>query len=458
MLNNKILNIMCILTLFFIGCEKEATSNIEPENEISSRSSWKIIQQEILDKSCAGCHSVGTSFGSQSGLILTADVAYENLINKEPHNQGAKDDGLELVGTEGLASLYKSYLWEKINAPDKDHFYADHPQYGEIMPLGMDFLTNGQLEFIRQWIVAGAPETGAVSDSSLLQDSLRFADVLFEPLQPPEIGVQYHIGPFDVAPNSELEFFQRSDGDTTGPIYITRYEIMMRPNSHHYILYGFQNYMPSAFVPPKDVMRNLRYPNGGINISTLASMQYHIFGLGTQWRRLDYSLPPGVALYYSNEFGFDHNPHYFNYSDTTILGELYVNVHMIDPSEVEKVARVLQIGDQGFNLPKGEITTVTDEWYSDQKMYVFELFSHAHELNTEFAIEIAGGDRDGELIYVSYDYSHPPVLKLDPPLEINQGEGFRLIATYDNWREYDVSFGFLSTDEMMILFGKYYTD
>ena len=45
------------------------------------------------------------------------------------------------------------------------------------------------------------------------------------------------------------------------------------------------------------------------------------------------------------------------------------------------------------------------------------------------------------------------MLKLDPPLEINQGEGFRLIATYDNWREYDVSFGFLSTDEMMIFFG-----
>ena len=66
------------------------------------------------------------------------------------------------------------------------------------MPLGMDFLTNGQLEFIRQWIVAGAPENGAVADSSLLQDSIRFVDVLFEPLQRPEVGVQYHIGPFDV--------------------------------------------------------------------------------------------------------------------------------------------------------------------------------------------------------------------------------------------------------------------
>ena len=28
----------------------------------------------------------------------------------------------------------------------------------------------------------------------------------------------------------------------------------------------------------------------------------------------------------------------------------------------------------------------------------------------------------------------------------------------DNWRDYDVGFGFLSTDEMMIAFGKYYTD
>ena len=326
MLKNKICTVLCITGLFFIGCEKDTASNVEPVNDISGRSSWKIIQQEILDNNCAGCHSVGTSFGNQSELILTADVAYENLINREPHNQAAQDDGLELLGTEGLASLYKSYLWEKINAPDKDHFYADHPQYGEIMPLGMDFLTNGQLEFIRQWIVAGAPENGAVADSSLLQDSIRFVDVLFEPLQRPEVGVQYHIGPFDVPPNSEVEFFQRSDGDTTGPIYITRYELMMRPNSHHYILYGFQSYMPSLFVPPEGVMRNIRYANGNYNLSTIASMQYHVFGLGTQWRRLDYSLPPGVALYYSNEFGFDHNPHYYNYSDTTIIGLSLIHI------------------------------------------------------------------------------------------------------------------------------------
>ena len=38
------------------------------------------------------------------------------------------------------------------------------------MPLGLDFLTNGELEFIRQWIIAGA-ETGVVADESLLSDT-----------------------------------------------------------------------------------------------------------------------------------------------------------------------------------------------------------------------------------------------------------------------------------------------
>ena len=455
----KVILLCLIMGVFFTGCEKDSPASIEEvTQDFTGRNTWKIIQQDILDQSCTDCHTVGTSFAEQSDLILTADVAYSQLIDRVPHNQAAIDDGLELVGTEGLSSLYKSYLWEKINAPDKDHFYGDHPFYGSIMPMGLDYLTNGQLEFIRQWIVAGAPNSGVVADSTILQDTVRFEDFLFEPLALPESGIQYHIEPFEVQPNSEVEFFMRTTGDTSGPVYISRYELMMRPNSHHYILYGFSNSTPAALLPPEGVVRPIRDENGDYILSTFLSMQYHVFGLGTQWRRLDYSLPPGVALYYPNVHGFDHNPHYFNYSDTTIIGEVYVNVHMVDPSEVERIAHILQIGDNSFYLPKGQVTTVVEEEYFDQTLYVFELFSHAHELNTEFAIEIAGGERDGELVYISYDYEHPPVLELDPPLVINPGEGFRLIATYDNWRDYDVSFGFLSTDEMMILFGKYYTD
>ena len=49
-------------------------------------------------------------------------------------------------------------------------------------------------------------------------------------------------------------------------------------------------------------------------------------------------------------------------------------------------------------------------------------------------------------------------MKFDPPLVVNRGETIRLKATYDNWTDEIVTFGFRSTDEMMILFGAYYAD
>jgi len=111
MIKNNFLYVCVIVGLFFTGCEKDSPASIEEETqEFTGRSTWKIIQQDILDQSCTSCHMVGTSFAEQSDLILTADVAYSQLINRVPHNQVAIDDGLKLVGTEGLPSLYKSYL------------------------------------------------------------------------------------------------------------------------------------------------------------------------------------------------------------------------------------------------------------------------------------------------------------------------------------------------------------
>ena len=93
-------------------------------------STWDTIQHDIFASNCVSCHRVGTSFARQSGLVLTPDLAYSRLLNSVPRNTAAAQDGLVLLSNEGLAGLFKSYLWEKINAPDQEHFYADHPNYG----------------------------------------------------------------------------------------------------------------------------------------------------------------------------------------------------------------------------------------------------------------------------------------------------------------------------------------
>jgi hypothetical protein len=419
-------------------------------------STWQIIQQQIFDRNCTSCHSAGTYFARQSGLVLTSDVAYSQLVNVAPANAAAKGDGLLRVGTKGLESLYKSFLWEKINAPDQEHFYRDHPQYGSLMPLGAPPLTNGELEFIRRWIVAGAPQNGVVADRALLQDTTRFQTPAFAPLPKPANGMQLRLGPFDVAPNFDRELFSYSPLNHAQDLFIERVEITMRPGSHHFLLATFQENTPSYIMPPPNVIRDIRDSNGNYIYQNLLTMQYHKFFAGTQWPLMNYHFPPGVALRLPANSGLDMNSHYANRSSTIIKGEVYANLHFAEPAKIKHVAEVLQLSNFDINLPPQKITTLTKTFTFSERTHIFQLVSHAHEHMTEFKVEVAGGPRNGEVVYIAYDWAHPPILKIDPPLVLEPGQGLKLIVTYNNWTNRTLTFGLLSQDEMMILFGYFY--
>ena len=420
-------------------------------------STWDIIQNDIFEPNCIMCHDHGSYFAEQSGLILAEDIAYEELINVTPTNIHAAEDGLVLVGTNGIASVYDSFLWEKINANNYEHFYDDHPEYGSIMPMGMDFLTNGQLEFIRQWIIAGAPDSGNVASEVLLEDTTIFEIPDFASLPIPENGVQFHIGPFDVSPQSEREFFYFTEVDTQDYLYINRIETAMAPGSHHFVTYTFDDELPLP-LPPTEVYRDLYNQDGSYNNGTLAYMAYNKFITGSQTRFFDYSLPEGVALKIDPTYGFDLNSHYANYSDETIQGEVYNNYHFVNPSDVNHIAEILQINADNLVLPPGDTTTINHIEWTNETMSIFQLWSHAHKLNLDFKIYlVTQSDPDyREQIYLAMDWEHPPIVEYDPPLVLHSGDGLELEATFYNDTDETVYFGLLSTDEMMILFGLYY--
>jgi len=424
-------------------------------------STWEVIQSEILNQNCTlSCHVQGSSFAEQSNLILTDDAAYAQLVNALPHNTAALSDGLLRVGTEGLPSLYTSFMWEKINAPDHEHFYTDHPYYGAIMPLGLPVLTNGELDFIREWILAGAPEEGEIADTLLLEDTTRYDPPQFEILPPPENGIQLHLGPFEISSGLDREFFYYNPIVETEDIFIKSVEITMRPGSHHFIAYTFNQSMPDILYPEPYEYRDLRDENGNYIQENMIQMAFHKFGVGTQWPRMDYHFPPGIALRIDPNFGFDLNSHYINFTDTTMTGEVYLNLHTLQPGQVVKEANILTMNNGNINLPPNQVTTLTHTfWVGDifpEPISIFQLFSHAHQHMLEFRVFIEGGEQDGELVYVAFDWEHPPILELDPPLYLEMNQGLTLEATYDNWTDETLEFGFLSTDEMMILFGYYY--
>lgn len=440
------------LVLFLLGSCSDSQKLMD-DNEIST---YDIIQSRIWDRYCINCHNSNSAFGRQSSLILSPESSYEQLLNILPANQAAASDGLVRVSDLGLEGLYRSYLWEKINYPDFAHFYEDHAQYGELMPFGGPSLSYGELEFIRKWIIAGAPRTGVVAEESLLGDSLRFEipESEFTRLEPPSQGIQLHLGPFDVEANSEREFFFFSELNNPEEFYINRYEINMREGSHHFILYDF----PGEVKPNPGEYRDFYDQNGSLNLGTALSILNQRFVIGTQTRKTEYRFPAGVALKVKARKGFDLNSHYVNRSNERKIGEVSVNLHTIPKEQVERVAENLFESYQDIVLPPNQITTLSRTSRFNKRMHIFQLTSHAHENLIEYKVFIDGGLRDGELVYFSKDWEHPPLLQIDPPLVLEAGEGLRSVATYNNKTARTLRFGLRSTDEMMIVFGMYYTD
>ena len=438
---------LCLLLL--MSCQEPVDEKID--------TSWSILYKQVLQPNCSNCHMNGSAIQKQSGLDFSSSAVYNDLVGVVPKNLAATEDGLLRVSTEGgMKGLTQSYLWEKINIYDQEHFLNDHPEYGQLMPPGGNVLTDGELQFVRSWIEAGAPATGIVVDEDVLLNTDRYIPEAFTMLDPPTNGIQLHLGPFDVQPNYEREFFQFTALDQNSDMYVNRIEIEMRRGSHHFLLYTFNENTPQQILPSYDQPRELRNENSIINLSTLYQMQFHKFFGGTQWSRLDYRLPDGVALKIPQGSGLDQNSHYVNRTDSVMTGEVYTNLHTINKEDVAYVAELFDFNNTDIYLPPKKVTTLTKTFILDEKYYMGQVFSHAHEKMQEFVVEIVGGQRNGEVIYWTNDWEHPPIINFDPPIEINAGEGLKLIATYNNPTNDPVTFGYRSVDEMMILFGWYY--
>ena len=423
-------------------------------------STWQKIQQDILDRNCISCHSAGTSFATQSGLVLTQDVAYGHLVGVPPKNSAAASDGLLRVSAVGgFAGLQQSFIWEKINAAEQNHFYNDHPNYGQLMPLGLPYLTNGELAFIKTWITAGAPAIGVVADVALLNDATRFSPPAFKVLQPPSKGMQFHLGPFDVWPaqvfDRELLYFEPRV--TSQDLYVSRYEISMRPGSHHFILF---NYPAGKPTPTPQVYRDLRNQQGvldwNIALQLFDLFPFHAF-VGTQTPYANYHFPPGVALRLPAGSGFDLNSHSVNRTGQTQIGEVYVNLFTVERSEIEHVAEYSSFGNIDINIPPNSVTTISKVDSFPDTRHLIAMYTHAHEHMLEFSVTRVGGPRDGELLYWTNDWAHPPILELDPPLTMNAGDKIKLTTTYKNTTNRTIEFGPLSSDEMQFVFYTYFT-
>jgi hypothetical protein len=444
-----VLGVTVAVALNALSCQKADTDVAEPDGV----SSFNLIQEKILTPSCAtaGCHASEKDPGfAQHGLVLAEGRAYQNLVGVDPKNSAAKTDGLKRV--KAYASL-ESLLYHKVTVTASHH---SGRQYGNPMPLGGLPLSDGQVEFIRRWIDAGAPKTGIIADEKLLE-AVPVNALSYEPLAAPTAGtgIQMRISPFDIRPNFERELFTHKAVGNAQDMYVNRFEIKMRSGSHHFVAYDFRN---KNLLPNLNDIRDLRNSDNSLNLLTTVSMANHVYLVGAQAQYTNYTFPEGVALLIPAGASLDLNSHYVNRTDSIMKGEAQLNLYTVDRSKVQRVVKPLDLGNLNLVIPAQSRVTLTKSFLFDKPCKVLTLTSHMHKLGEKFVIRIKGGARDGEIVYTSTDWAHPDIVTFPVAISLQKGEGLTSEITYNNTTSKGVRFGLTSEDEMGIIFGYYYDE
>lgn len=439
-----------LLFMFLVVLNTSALSH-EGENHAYEEqpSTWLQIQRSVFDRKCLSCHVEGTAFARQSGLVLTEGDAYEQLVDAPPKNLAAAADGLLLVSGQG--SLENSFLWLKVDAANREHFYNAHPQYGSMMPLGDFPLTNGEIELIRQWILAGAPREGKVVDAHVLEDTSKHEIPDFKPLAKPDHGVQLRVGPFRVPANRDREIYQFHRLDNPEPVFVNKIEMSMAPGSHHIVLWAKHGLNGN---PPDGVIRDLYDPVDDGILNNITLMRDHYVLGAAQTPNYIYEFPPGTALRLEPNTGLDINSHYAR-SPNELQGEVYINLHYAQPDEVLNVAEIMWLNNTRVYIPPQTELTFTDYHLANEETHIFQMWSHGHEALQEFWIYVSepGDATSFELVYYSDDWEHPPLINYSPPLTLQEGQRIKYVARYHNSTDQAKPFGVKSTDEMMMVFG-----
>ncbi|MFN8599700.1 MAG: hypothetical protein U0842_04475 [Candidatus Binatia bacterium] len=203
-------------------------------------STFDAIQAEIFEKH--GCtQDVCHGSAKQGGLELTRGVAYQNIFD-------VRALGSTLKRVEP-GDKTRSYLFLKLAA-------ATAPGSVEItgapMPNGLPPLGDDELEAVRRWIYAGAPETGTVDGTATLLNGCLPPPkpITIKPLDPPAPGdgVQFVLPTVFLAKKHEQEvcfatYYDISAQvptefqDPSGKYFrFAGQELRQDPQSHHLVL------------------------------------------------------------------------------------------------------------------------------------------------------------------------------------------------------------------------------
>lgn len=418
----------------------------------------------IFQANCITCHDATSPAG---GLNLSAasSTVYTSIVNANPNNPAALARGDKRIKP---GDPHRSFLLRKCqNGLDIDNgLFAGE---GNAMPSGVSLpLTNNDIELIRQWVYAGAPQTGNVVNTTMINKYYSGYGIdnvpVTHPLPTDPGSFQIHVGKVFLDTLSEMEYFLKHSLNLPDTVEVNRIELFLPTQSHHYIIYKF---LPGAESSFADGIR-IQNPITGAG----SSSGYNTMVSAFQASRND-SLPPGTAYQWETTSTLDLNHHFFNTNiDSVLAADVYFNVYTQPKGTAANIMYSDIITNTSIFIPNTSTNvsfTSADYDASATNMWnIWLLSSHTHKYGVDFDIFLRNpGGSTGTQIYEGfynndytfnqgyYDWEHPPVERFDPLLTMDPRNGIIQKATFNNDGPSSVFFGLTTNDEMMLYFIQY---
>jgi len=418
----------------------------------------------IFQSKCTGCHNSSVNTNLNMNFAASASVLYGQLVNKAPVNPVAKTKGDKRIDP---GYPHRSYLLRKCNNNlDADNGLTSG-EGGVMPPAPSPALSNPEIELIRQWVLKGAPQTGNVVDTAIVNTFYRGKGILgiSQPLTPPlpGQGTQIHLGRIFLDTNSESEVFIKYDFRLPQDTEIYKMEILQPAQSHHFVIYKFYPGLDKNFPSG---LRDTTLPSHG------SADMVSIFSPKTK----NITLPTGTAFLWEKGSVLDLNYHFYNENPDSVLAlDLYLNVYTQQKGTAQSIMYTRYFADLTISIPQDttkEYTFTTAAYDSSEANYwmVWRLYSHTHKYGTDYDIYLRNpdGSKGAQEYEGFYDFDYQfnqgfyafgveaAQRVIYPFLQVNPWNGFVHEAKYKNYGGPDpVTWGLTSKDEMMAMVMQY---
>lgn len=321
----------------------------------------------------------------------------------------------------------------------------------------------------------GTGGTGGAGPSCPTNSGYEGDDVCIPPPAPGE-GIQLHVGPrtydaaavapFLLAPNTENVSCYFSKTSNTAQMYYFREQIRMRPHTHHLIMTIISQDHPDGWGPCIDIF-------GGGATGSIMGSQTPIRDIPDTPQTAPENV--GLARVLPPHAQVQYQLHYYNFTPSPILREVWVNLYSMDPSEAtQPITSAGMIGGLDLAVPPNSQQVARYGCSTNATGRIYDIFGHYHAHTERFTMwRVRGTERLN--VYESFDWVHPANFTYDSvnqnpvadrvnkiagaysgDLDVLPGDRFEWECAINNTSSQTLRFANeVNTGEMCIAFGSF---